>query len=175
MRQRLPLLCLVGSVICVLAAAVMWARSYSYADDVWCTGTASQRTVGFSSTRGQLALIGTSVEGPGEAGGPPGLHYTRGTPLDLRTMGWPVDYELRGGGFLLRRFRSFMTSDARGRYTVRWTTIAVPYWFAAAVGTVCSAFAMRSVFKRRRAGQGHAFTLIQRLRLRWPSFAASGI
>lgn len=115
----------------LIAAVFVWHRSYTTCDDLWYLTPPRTRTVGVTSTRGQLAVLSTRLDGPGEFAPDAGFRFDQHPPMNLATFsqpGRPTEARSSIAGFLFRRFDATPCSTTAVGSTTRLTVLAVPYW-----------------------------------------------
>jgi hypothetical protein len=118
------------SLLLSVATAFLWYRGFHVGDG--CSWVAPGRSYQLSidSGKGNIAFSFIRVDGGTEhLGSAPGFHYERSKPMSFYALGWPIDFNWQGLGFLIRSFRSLLTSPAGNPWVLRWSFIALPRWF----------------------------------------------
>ena len=161
MRNRLSRSLFIASILCMLVSTLLWIRSYRRMDDVFWINHRRTIVTALLSTNGNLAFQTSVTYGPGQLT-LHGMHYEQGPAINLHKLGWPVDYDLSFGGFMIRRFRSLLTSTAGLPYVIKWTTLAIPYWFITAILVFLSSMSARMAFDGRTATGFSPTMLIRR-------------
>jgi hypothetical protein len=115
------------SLLLCLATPVLWYRGFHVRDGFYWVTPGQSRQFGLNSDEGQIAFffmyVATSKEHLLSA---PGFHNEASKPTNLYTLGWPVDFNLHGLGFLIKRFRSLLTSQPVTRGSSDGTSLHSP-------------------------------------------------
>jgi hypothetical protein len=112
------------------ATLFFWYRGFHVCDG--CFWIAPGRTIqlGIDSGKGKIVFTVIHVAaGTEHLGGTPGFHFENSKPINWYTLGWPIDFNWQRLGFLVRSFRSLLTSPTGNPWVTRWSFIAFPCWF----------------------------------------------
>jgi hypothetical protein len=141
------------SLLLCAATFFFWFRGLEINDSCYWVAPARSFQMSVDSGNGKIALGFVDVaSGTEHLGSAPGFHYERSKPVNLYSLGWPIDFNWQGLGFLVRSFRSLLTSPSGKPWVTRWSFVAFPCWF---VLTLLAILPTVWVIRYRRTVQGH--------------------
>jgi hypothetical protein len=137
------------------ATLFLWCRGLHVNDGCYWVATAQSFQLSVDSGNGKIAFSFIHVAaGTEHLGSAPGFHYERSRPMNLYALGWPIDFNWQGLGFLVRSFRSLLTSPTGNPWVVRWSFVAFPCWFVLMVLAIPP---VAWLIRYRRVVQGSGF------------------
>jgi hypothetical protein len=118
------------SLLLFAATLFFWFRGFRVNDSCYWVAPVRSFQLSVDSGDGKIAFSFIHVAaGTEHLGSGPGFHYERSKPMNLYALGWPIDFNWQGFGFLVRSFRSLLTSPNGNSWVTRWSFVAFPCWF----------------------------------------------
>lgn len=122
------------SLLLCTATSYLWYRGFHTNDGCYWVAPGQSYQLSVDSGKGKIAFSLIYVAaGTEHLNSTPGFHYEASKPMNLYALGWPVDFNWQRLGFLVRSFRSLLTSPAGNPWVIRWSFVALPCWFVLTV------------------------------------------